>query len=151
MSALDLSSLPPAELNNNQKYPVISSASPVICLMLATSGTVCLCQDQKSHSSHVMSAYINPPLSPCWLAAEGRHVFVLLQPSSSPWHVSCHLEVPWLKGQGGTSPGRQLRGSWTLLRTEWSRTLGQGKEQEMQQGGPQATEGFTLLHVIIPL
>lgn len=72
MSALDLSSLPPVELNN-QKYPVISSASPVICLMLATSGTVCLCQDQKSHSSHVMSAYIKPPpLSPCWLATEGE-------------------------------------------------------------------------------
>lgn len=68
-----MSSLPPAEFNNNQKYPVISSASPVICLMLATSGTVCLCQDQKSHSSHVMSAYINPPPpSPCWLAAEGE-------------------------------------------------------------------------------
>lgn len=100
-----------------------------------------------------MSAYINPPPPPplAGLPQRGRHVFVLLQPSSSPWRVSCHLEVPRLKGQGGTSPGRQLRGSWTLLGTEWSRTLGQGKEQEMQQGGPQATEGFALLHVIIPL
>lgn len=157
MSALDSSSLPPTKLNNNQKYPVISSASPVICLMLATSGTVCLCQDQKSHGSHVMSAYIKPPalsLPPplSALLQRGRIHLLHLHPPVAFFLPLAH-RLPFggvlVEGAVRASPSRQLRASRTLLHTEL--------ESRVEHCGPQATEGhwtskgFTSLYVILLL
>lgn len=126
MSALNSSSLPPIKLKNSQKYLVISYASPVICLMPATRETVCICQDQKHHSGHVMSAFVNPSLSPlclpspdCYRGADACSFSCSLP---SPLAHLCYLEVPWLKGQGEPAPAGSRMGSGPPCTLRWSQT-----------------------------
>lgn len=124
MCALNSSSLPPIKLKNSQKYLVISYASPVICLMLAARETVCICQDQKHHSGHVMSAFVNPvslsPLPPLSrLLQRGRCVFVFLQPSFSPG-TSLPFAGTLVERTGRASTSRQQNGFWTPSILRWS-------------------------------
>jgi len=136
--ALNLSSLPPAELNNNQKYPVISSASPVICLMLARSGTACLCQDQKSHGSHVMSAYINTHHSPCLPSLACCRQEMRLRPPGAFFLPLARL-LPFgsalVEGTGTSSPSRQLSGSWTPLHTQGRSKVDHGPPRDIGPRG----------------